>query len=187
MLSYVLSYVLCCMCVRFYVGSVWGVFGVCCVVCGFISKPFHESLHTQAFACLMYSRDSFCHGRTSALVRIRLWQQLFPDVTHVFDCMGLHDPAPDTEHLGLSSTVLARLVQQHSERFEALMNTVADIIGRATRPNIELGFVCRPCFPCTYIGTYMYVYRKTGARTNCVARFRLPGPADIVRWRRRRW
>ena len=119
-------------------------------------------------------------------MRIRLWQQLFPEVTHVFDCMGLHDPAPDTDHLGLSSTVLARLDEQHRYRFESLMNTVAHIIARAIRPNIELGFVCRPCFPCKYLGTH--VCRKTDARTNCcVARLRFPGPADIVRWRRRRW
>ena len=81
-----------------------------------------------------------------------MWKLLFPDTTATYNLTRWHDPAPDTNHLGLSPVVSARLWDQHQSGMEGVIKHLGMLVARAaggvTPPvDVNVGMVCRSRFP----------------------------------------
>ena len=88
----------------------------------------------------------------------RLWQQLFPDATVIYDLVRWHDPAPDTQHLGLSLTVSERLWDTHARDMEGVICDLARHVARGRPLELQFGLVCRS------VSLYVVVVRSSRRR-----------------------
>ena len=109
---------------------------------------------------------------THKLDMLRLWRQLFPGTCQIFDLCRWRDPAPDSDHLGLSGSVLWRLWEQRPDAIRQVVRDVAAHIALANETELEFGFVCRPRvsnyfflpFLSLCLRTYVYMDGRTDRR-----------------------